>query len=288
MSSAMARGVSAAEISKFSRLQKYWWCPQGPLRTLHQFNPVRVEFINKACRCAFTPSDLAATAGIRPGMSVLDVGCGGGILSESIARLGGDVLGIDMCKESIAVAEERRQRVLRDITPQASLAYRCVPLHEVVEGEGRQFELVVASEVIEHVSGAAAFLHDICAATKPGGVLVISTMDKSLFTALSFIVVAEHITGVVEPGTHDWAKFIPPADLSRCALNHGVSQIEMRHIVACPDVLKTFASRQLHLSFRLSSRLYTGHYIWAGVKRSTAASAASNIGSNMKSEKDAK
>ncbi|EAN99813.1 putative 3-demethylubiquinone-9 3-methyltransferase [Trypanosoma cruzi] len=266
------RGVSAAEIGKFRELQNHWWNPDGPLRTLHFFNPLRVKYINDTCRNFSKRSSLLASSGITPGMRILDVGCGGGILSESLVRLGGNVLGIDMCEESIAVAQQRREQVLQDVASctlqngAASLEYRYASLNTIAVEEKQQFDLVVASEVIEHVDDAPRFLQDLCDATKPGGLLIISTMDKSIRAAISHIAVAEYLTALVRPGTHDWSKFVPPKDLSRCALQHQVRQVDLQYIVACPNILMSLSTRQMQLAFSLSKRFDTGHYFWSGLK----------------------
>ncbi|RNF25913.1 3-demethylubiquinone-9 3-methyltransferase [Trypanosoma conorhini] len=272
------RGVSAAEIAKFRELQSHWWDPNGPLRTLHAFNPLRVQYISNTCKHFAKRSDFLAPSGITPGMRILDVGCGGGILSESLVRLGGNVLGIDMCEESIDVAQQRREQALREVascTSQdaaASLAYRHVSLNTIVAEEKQQFDLVVASEVIEHVDDAPGFLQDLCNATNPGGMLIISTMDKSIRTAISHVAVAEYLTGAVRPGTHDWSKFVPPQDLSRCAQQHHLLQVDLQYIVTWPDVLMSLATRQLQFGFSLSKRFDTGHYFWSGLKMATPTS----------------
>ncbi|KAG8346477.1 putative Nodulation protein S (NodS)propane synthetase [Trypanosoma vivax] len=268
--------VSAHEIAKFSRLQQHWWNPRGSFGTLHMFNPLRIEFIRSVCKRSHGLPGVAKVGGMVPGASVLDVGCGGGILSESLARLGGNVLGIDMCEESLKVAGDRRGLVLRSAPPLAALTYRCASLHTVVEEEKQQFDIVIASEVIEHVDDAASFLEDLCTATKPGGVLVISTLDKSWRTALSHIVVAEYLTHVVEPGTHDWAKFIPPNDIARFALQHRVRQVDLQYILPCPDLLATVVASQLQLTFSLTNTVNTGHYFWAGVKLSAVGEAGAD------------
>ncbi|KEG13659.1 3-demethylubiquinone-9 3-methyltransferase [Trypanosoma grayi] len=282
MSASTVRGISAAEIAKFRRLQGHWWDPNGPLRTLHLLNPVRVQYICNACKHYSKRSSFLSASGITPGMRVLDVGCGGGILSESIARLGGSVLGIDMCEESITVAQQRRDKVLRRMASQAaeegasSLEYRYVSLNTIVAEEKQQFDLVLASEVLEHVEDAHGFVRDLCEATKPGGVLIVSTMDKSLRTAISHIALAEYLTGLVEPGTHDWTKFVPPQDLTRSALQHQVRQVDLQYIVTCPDLFSSLATRRLQLSFSLSNCLDTGHYFWAGVKVPTPTTTGSS------------
>ncbi|ORC92034.1 3-demethylubiquinone-9 3-methyltransferase [Trypanosoma theileri] len=273
MTTVASHGASAAELAKFRQLQRHWWDPDGPLRTLHLLNPARVAYIHRACQQYARRNTPHTTADALRGMRVLDVGCGGGVLSESLARLGGHVLGIDAGAEGVAVALRRRGQLLRSVAHThgelVQLNYRHVSLHTIAQEEKQQFDLVVASEVMEHVEDAAGFVQDLCAATKPGGILVVSTMDKSFRAAVGFIGVAEYITGLVPPGTHDWTKFVPPKDLSRCALTHQVREVDLQYVMACPDVLRSIATRQLQLSFSLTNKIDTGHYFWTGVKMPT-------------------
>lgn len=287
---AAARGVSAAEIEKFRILQRQWWNPNGPLRSLHLFNPVRVQYISHALRRYGCPMGAGASkaaaqahpsahsdaAFLSPSLSVLDVGCGGGILSESLARLGASVTGIDMCEESIAVAEQHRKDALnsRHNHWAGRLAYKTASLFDVVaEAEEAKplksaYDLVVASEVIEHVSDARGFLAALCKATKPGGLLVLSTMDKTVQTYVSHILLAEQLTGIVAPGTHDWVKFIPPRDVTKyCARpSNDVRNVDIQYVVTYPSVFQSAAARSFEVGFSLSRRINTGHYFWTGIK----------------------
>lgn len=282
---ASMKGVAADEVAKFAALQKHWWDPSGPLRSLHLFNPIRVRYVNDMVRAyGKLPTTSAAPGadasisflshpGLTPAHTVLDVGCGGGILAESLARLGGTVTGIDACEESIEVAEQRRQLLATNYTSPTSpanwsqrLSYRHVSLFDVVELEKKQFDVVVASEVIEHVSDARAFLEALCEATKPGGLLFLSTMDKSLLTAITHIGIAEKLTGIVEPGTHDWRKFIPSADVTKFAQRFNVRNVDLEYIVTYPDLFQSIASRDFQINFTLSKNIYTGHYLWTGLK----------------------
>jgi ubiquinone biosynthesis O-methyltransferase len=281
MAAAM-KGVAADEVAKFAALQKHWWDPAGPLRSLHLFNPIRVRYINDMVRCygkvaSSTPSEAAigfhSSPGLTPAHAVLDVGCGGGILAESLARLGGTVTGIDACAESIEVAEKRRQQLATNYAVPTSLAnwpqrlsYRHVSLNDVVWTEKKQFDVVVASEVIEHVSDARNFLQALCDATKPGGLLVISTMDKSIKTAITHIGFAERLTGIVEPGTHDWRKFIPPKDVTKFAERFDVRNVDLEYVVTYPDLFQSVVTRDFQVNFCLSKHINTGHYFWVGLK----------------------
>lgn len=292
MASAM-KGVAADEVAKFAALQKHWWDPTGPLRSLHLLNPLRVRYVNDIVRSYCKVGSGAAAGesavsflsspGLTPSHEVLDVGCGGGILAESLARVGGTVTGIDACAESIEVAEARRRQLAANFTPTAApssnwsqrLSYRHVSLFDVVEQEKKQFDVVVASEVIEHVSDARAFLQALCEATKPGGLLFLSTMDKSIRTALTHIAIAEHLTGLVEPGTHDWRKFIPPSDVTKFAQRFNVRNVDQQYIVTYPDLFQSLVTRDFQVNFCLSQNINTGHYLWAGLKSAqTAAPAA--------------
>nr|AGU68169.1 2-polyprenyl-6-hydroxyphenyl methylase/3-demethylubiquinone-9 3-methyltransferase [Crithidia acanthocephali] len=282
MSAAAMKGVAADEVAKFAALQKHWWDPTGPLRSLHLLNPIRVRYVNDVVRsygkvASSAPSEASvaflSSPGLTPAHEVLDVGCGGGILAESLARLGGTVTGIDACAESIEVAEKRRQQLATTYASPAALAnwsqrlsYRHVSLFDVVWEEKKQFDVVVASEVIEHVSDARTFLQALCDATKPGGLLFLSTMDKSIKTAITHIGFAEKLTGIVEPGTHDWRKFIPPSDMTKFAQRYGVRNVDLQYIVTYPDLFQSIVSRDFQINFCLSKNVNTGHYFWAGLK----------------------
>ncbi|GET92944.1 3-demethylubiquinone-9 3-methyltransferase, putative [Leishmania tarentolae] len=284
--SAGMRGVAADEVAKFAALQKHWWDSTGPLRSLHLLNPIRVRYVNGIVHTIVNEGGSSSErslaypsgSGLTPQQQVLDVGCGGGILAESLARIGGTVTGIDACAESIEVAERRRQQLAANFSASSPLfnwpqrlSYRHVSLFDIVEQEKRQFDVVVASEVIEHVSDARAFLQALCEATKPGGLLFLSTMDKSLKTAIAYIGVAEMLTGLVEPGTHDWRKFIPPDDVTNFAQRFGVRKVDQRYIVAYPDLCQSVVSCDFQVNFFLSKTVNTGHYLWAGRKSSPAA-----------------
>ncbi|CAJ1037038.1 putative 3-demethylubiquinone-9 3-methyltransferase [Leishmania braziliensis MHOM/BR/75/M2904] len=275
------KGVAADEVAKFAALQKHWWDPTGPLRSLHLLNPIRVSYVNDIVRSyakaggSLTDASigLLGSHGITPQHQILDVGCGGGILAESLARIGGTVTGIDACAESIEVAEKRRQEMAANFGASSSpsnwsqrLSYRHVSLFDIVEQEKQQFDIVVASEVIEHVSDARAFLQALCEATRPGGLLFLSTIDKSLTTAIVYIGVAEMLTGFVEPGTHDWRKFIPPDDVTAFAQRFSVRKVDQHYIVTYPDFFQSAVSGDFQVNFCLSNSVNTGHYFWAGRK----------------------
>lgn len=272
------RSVAAHEVEKFRRVKEFWWTPNGALRSLHLMNPIRVQFIRETVRnfgkrpvisSSSNPASSGATGGwITPEHRILDVGCGGGILSESLARVGGTVLGIDACEESIIAAKQRLAACAEEarLNPWTSrLDFKDTNLFELVE-QKEQFDVVVASEVIEHVDDARSFLEALCEVTKPGGVLVLSTMDKSLRTAITHIAVAEYLTGVVPRGTHDWAKFIPPKEMRRFTSRFGFQEVNLEYIITYPDLYQSAASKQLQLNFALSKSFNTGHYFWAGVK----------------------
>ena len=196
--------LDAAELRHFEGLAKEWWDERGKFRGLHAFNPARLAFIVAEVQQwrdrhsqSFRPLD---------GLSVLDIGCGGGILSEPLARLGGTVTGIDPVEESIGVAtvHAKKQGLI--------IAYRAASA-ETLASEQRIFDVVVASEVIEHVADTASFLKTCRALCKPGGLLIVSTLNRTSKSYGLAIVAAERILGLAPKGTHDWKKFIKPEEL---------------------------------------------------------------------------
>ncbi len=245
--------MSAAEVDKFRQLQRYWWDPTGPLRTLHMLNPVRVGYVNEMCR-------LHLGKPLGSGINILDVGCGGGVLSESLGRLGAAVRGVDACAESLQVAQERLQ-----MAQNAALDVTFV--HSDVGNMTGEYDVVVVSEVVEHVEEPSQFLAACSRLVRPGGIAVVTTMDKSLGTLVSHVFLAEYVMGLLPPGTHDWAKFIPPADVRRHAQQHGVDEVSLQHVWATPSLMTSLATKSCYLTFSLSPTCKSGHFFWTGKKR---------------------
>ncbi len=214
--------LDAEEVRRFEKLAKEWWNERGKFRALHAINPARLSFIAGEVQrwrskqaLAFRPLD---------GLSVIDIGCGGGILSEPLARLGGSVTGIDPVEESIGVARAHAQSLGLPITFRAATA-------EDLEREGLVFDAVIASEVVEHVADIGSFLRTCRALCKPGGLLILSTLNRTAKSYGIAILAAEHVLGLVPPGTHDWKKFIKPEELDTALREAGFNRISLSGIV---------------------------------------------------------
>jgi 2-polyprenyl-6-hydroxyphenyl methylase/3-demethylubiquinone-9 3-methyltransferase len=196
--------IDEAEVAQFSRLSGQWWDPRGPMAMLHKFNPVRLGYIRDRAAEHFgrDTKRLDSLAGLR----MLDIGCGGGILSEPLARLGAGVVGADPAERNIAVA--------RDHAAQAGLSvdYRCTTA-EVLAEAGEAFDVVLAMEVVEHVADVGLFV-DICASmVKPDGLMVVATLNRTMKSFALAIVGAEYILRWLPRGTHRWDKFVTPNEL---------------------------------------------------------------------------
>ena len=191
-----------AELSKFTSLAHDWWDTSSPsFAALHAINPLRLDWIN----------------GLAPlkGKRVLDVGCGGGILSDSMARLGATVLGIDLGKESLQVAE---LHALEAQTP--SVQYREVSAEALSAEEHDSFDVVTCMEMLEHVPDPAAIVEACARLVKPNGWVFFSTINRNPKSFFNAIVAGEYLLGLLPRGTHEYAKFIPPAELMRWARAH--------------------------------------------------------------------
>ncbi|KAL4853457.1 Ubiquinone biosynthesis O-methyltransferase [Chlorella vulgaris] len=200
--------VNQQEAAKFAALAGEWWDPAGPFAPLHAMNPVRCRFLRTALCSAFgrdptQPGPLA-------GLSLLDVGCGGGLLAESLARMGAHVTGIDVNQGGIATATAH---AALDPDLHARLTYRTASAEQLVAA-GECFDAVVASEVIEHVASIPAFCSALAALARPGGGVAISTLNRTPRSYLAAVLVAEHVLRWVPPGTHDWQRFVTPEELA--------------------------------------------------------------------------
>jgi 2-polyprenyl-6-hydroxyphenyl methylase / 3-demethylubiquinone-9 3-methyltransferase len=203
--------LDAAEVARFDRLAETWWDEFGPMRTLHKFNPVRIAYVRDHILSHFNRSG----EGLTPlsGLDLLDIGCGGGLLCEPLARLGANVTGIDPASKNIGVARLHAGQSGLPITYQEQTI-------EAVVGEGRQFDIVMAMEVVEHVADVDLFVKSCCQAVKPGGLLFMATLNRTLKAFALAIVGAEYVLGWLPRGTHQWDKFVTPQEL-RTALALG-------------------------------------------------------------------
>lgn len=210
------------EVERFERIAGEWWDPSGKFRPLHRQGPARLAFIRDALTAHFSlPKDKLQCL---QGLSVLDVGCGGGLVSEPLCRLGASVTGIDPTEETIAVA--RRHAAAQGLT----IDYRAGTAEELRDA-GMRFDVVVCLEVVEHVPDVGAFLKMLAGLLKPGGMLVVSTLNRTLKAYALAIVAAEYVLGWLPRGTHDWQRFVTPDELKRHLAAAGFAAPKLAGIV---------------------------------------------------------
>jgi 2-polyprenyl-6-hydroxyphenyl methylase/3-demethylubiquinone-9 3-methyltransferase len=217
--------LDPAEIAHFGRLSAEWWDPKGKFAALHAIGPARGQFIRRMAEITLKsdPRSLKPFAGL----AVLDVGCGGGLVTEPLARLGGRVTAIDPAPESIAVARSHAAE------QGLSIDYRLIRLEDVI-AEGRTFDLVTCLEVLEHIPDPAGFLALLARVVRPGGLLVLSTINRTAASFALAIVAAEYVLGMVPRGTHQWSRLIRPDELERWIAEAGLSSLGTEGIVLDP------------------------------------------------------
>ncbi|HTT82487.1 MAG TPA: bifunctional 2-polyprenyl-6-hydroxyphenol methylase/3-demethylubiquinol 3-O-methyltransferase UbiG [Rhizomicrobium sp.] len=224
-SDATRSSVDAREVEKFAALAGEWWNPDGKFAPLHRLNPARLAFIRNAALRHFG-RDAKALAPFS-GLTLLDVGCGGGLVSEAMARQGFDVLGIDAAEENVAAAAAHARETA------AAPSYRCAAAEELVP-EGTSFDVVLALEILEHVADRNEFLETCAQLLKPGGLMVLATLNRTLKSLALAKIGAEYILRWLPPGTHDWNKFVAPHVLSSGLRDLGLATIETRGVTFDP------------------------------------------------------
>ncbi|HZP79949.1 MAG TPA: bifunctional 2-polyprenyl-6-hydroxyphenol methylase/3-demethylubiquinol 3-O-methyltransferase UbiG [Pseudolabrys sp.] len=220
--SAAAATVDQAEVERFSRLARTWWDPRGPMAPLHKFNPVRLGYVRDRAAAHFDrdPKQIDCLKGLR----ILDIGCGGGILSEPLARLGADVVGADPAENNIEVARGHAEEA------GVAVDYRCTTAEALSEA-GERFDIVLAMEVVEHVTDVGLFVETCAAMVKPGGLMVTATLNRTLKSFALAIVGAEYVLRWLPRGTHQWDKFVTPQELERALEQAGLKVIHERGVI---------------------------------------------------------
>ena len=206
-----------AEIERFNRLSATWWNSMGPMRPLHVVNALRLNYIVAQICAHFGRENATTLAGLR----ILDVGCGGGLLSEPLARLGAQVIGVDASPGNIAAAR------LHAAAQGVVLEYRLGEPANALRHDER-FDVVLALEVVEHVSDVSGFVETVATSVAPDGLLIASTIDRTWKSFVFAIVGAEYVLRVLPRGTHQWARFVRPAELARAISRAGLQQFELR------------------------------------------------------------
>lgn len=212
-----ATSVDPGEVARFAALKDEWWNLHGKMAPLHKFNPVRLAFIRDQACAQFSrdPKRLDCLSGLK----ILDIGCGGGIVSEPLAKLGGNVTGIDPAEENIAVAKSHAEKSGLEIDYRASTV-------EAVAGKKELFDIVIASEVVEHVADLDLFIRCTADTVKPGGLLVVTTINRTMKSFALAIVGAEYVLRWLPVGTHHWDKFVTPEELDAAIKPTGLEVVE--------------------------------------------------------------
>jgi 2-polyprenyl-6-hydroxyphenyl methylase / 3-demethylubiquinone-9 3-methyltransferase len=216
-SAARAKGgstVDDAEVERFSALASEWWDARGKMGVLHKFNPVRLGFIKEAACRHFgrEAKRLDALTGLR----ILDIGCGGGILSEPLARLGASVVGADPAEANVEAAK------LHAAENGVAVDYRATTA-EALADDGERFDVVLAMEVVEHVADLSLFVKRCAEMVKPGGLMITATLNRTLKSFALAIVGAEYVLRWLPRGTHQWDKFVTPNELEAALERHGLT-----------------------------------------------------------------
>ena len=241
---ARATSVDTAEVERFSRLAADWWDPRGPMAALHKLNPVRLGYIRDQAAARFDrdPKKLDCLAGLR----MLDIGCGAGILSEPLARLGADMVGADPAEENIEAAREHAEE------QGVAVDYRATTAEDLAEA-GETFDVVLAMEVVEHVVDVEDFVSTCASMVRPGGLFVAATLNRTIKSFALAIVGAEYVLRWLPRGTHQWDKFVTPRELETAVEDTGLRVTGERGVIYNPFADRWQLSSDMDVNYMLAA-----------------------------------
>jgi 2-polyprenyl-6-hydroxyphenyl methylase/3-demethylubiquinone-9 3-methyltransferase len=245
-----ASTVDPADVANFARLGADWWDPSGPMAALHKLNPVRIAFLRDRALSHFPAAGGGRQdpRGLRPlaGLSVLDIGCGGGIFSEPLARLGAAVTAIDPSPDNIAIAQAHAREGAVEVDYLATTA-------EELAASGATFDIVTAMEVVEHVTNVPAFVGTACGMVRPGGLFFAATLNRTLKSFALAIVGAEYILRWVPKGTHRWEQFVTPQELADAVEGAGLHVTDRTGVVYNPLTGAWSAARDMDVNYMIAA-----------------------------------
>lgn len=238
----LTASVDKDDIARFSAIAAEWWDPQGKFAPLHKFNPTRLAFIRKTVLHHFSIDPDQSNP--FSGLELLDIGCGGGLLCEPMARLGADVLGADAGEANIKTASVHATEQNLTIDYQATTA-------ETLAAAGSQFDIVLNMEVVEHVADVPSFMTACATMVRPGGLMICATLNRSVKAFALAIVGAEYVLGWVPRGTHNWQQFITPAELFKSLEKPGLQVIDETGVTYNPLSGKWALSRDMDVNYMM-------------------------------------
>ncbi len=242
---AASSSIDAAEVAKFEAMAAEWWDPYGKFKPLHMLNPCRLDYIVAQIAAEYG-RELTSTLPFK-GLRLLDIGCGGGLLAEPMARLGADVLGADAAARNIPVAQIHAEQAGLKIDYRHTTA-------EALVAAGEVFDAVLNMEVVEHVADPQAFLTDCQVLLKPGGLMVCSTINRNAKSFVMAIVGAEYVMRWLPKGTHDWKRFITPDELFELIGKAGLHAVDRKGFVFNPILwLWSLSDRDLSVNYVTTS-----------------------------------
>lgn len=229
---------SNEEISKFEQMSSDWWNPKGKFKPLHDLTPLRLEYILSTIKTHFNINSIEE-------ISILDIGCGGGLITEPLSKLGSNILGIDASEINISIAKGHAE-----IT-KAPAKYKAILVEDLLKKSKTQFQVILALEVLEHVENPEFFIQCCCKLLKPGGIIIFSTLNKTINSFMKAILGAEYLFKWLPIGTHSWHKFIKPSEICEIAHKENLQIFDLRGV----------GYSILNKSWQLSDKIDTNYFL---------------------------
>ena len=239
----MTTTINKEEIQKFSKLADEWWDVNGQFKPLHMFNPIRIEYITDKIKQHFKINDNKTN--FLDGLNILDIGCGGGLISEPMARLGGSITGIDASEKNIKVAKIHSQKSRLKIN---YLNKSPEQLNDI-----EKFDIILNLEIVEHVDNVSLYIESCHKLLKKGGLMFTATLNRSLMSYFKAIIGAEYILRWLPIGTHDWNKFLKPEELEKLLQDKKFSTVDIKGLEFNPILNKWKKSNNLSVNYIVSS-----------------------------------